>query len=214
MEEAFEPAVERVQDPDQDGDFDKFGGLPSVAPAFVWPVCGSCALEMQFFFQLTRPGGQTFQMFQCITGSGRPDEGALSIGCKCNNSALYYIDYATHSIANVGATQRAQICAGAYDYSESDHEQYGAWLNNSYLASRPYQCFRVTNWLSAAEPEADPDPPRVYFGPPSAWCVKELHGDPNKYVLHISDAYFLPYMWGDAGRAHINTRLELAWQCS
>jgi len=214
MDCAFEPAVERVQDPDLDGDFDKFGGLPSVAPAFVWPMCGHCGHEMQFFFQLTCPGGQTFQVFQCITGSGRPDAEALSFGCECNNSALYYVDYATHSIVNVGATQRVRIRAGAYDYPESDREQYSGWLNNRYLASRPYQCFRVTNWHSVVEFMADPDPPPVYFGPPSAWCIDELRGDPADYVLHISDAYFLPYMWGDAGRAHINTDLELEWLCS
>src|SRR5579871_2586157 len=63
------PTVERVRSVENDGNFDKFGGMPSFEKnqKINWPRCKTCDTPLQFFFQLTDPFKQkTFQVFNCL----------------------------------------------------------------------------------------------------------------------------------------------------
>lgn len=97
----FVPKVEKVTSAEQDGDFDKFAGLPSVEKDFKYPMCGCCGKPMHFLFQLTIPEGMrkegkgpVVQMFQC-----------LNLDRKCGLhytklERLHYTDYKKALIAN------------------------------------------------------------------------------------------------------------------
>jgi hypothetical protein len=96
---AYIPIVNPMKDPNEDGNFDKFGGMPAIPRISLdeynetdhnfdeeqfleslsdycdelWPICEHCKIPKTFFFQLTDPKTlTTYQMFMCV---------------KCNNES-------------------------------------------------------------------------------------------------------------------------------
>ncbi|CAH6418709.1 Hypothetical protein POVN_LOCUS429 [uncultured virus] len=268
---AYCPDVKRIIDAKEDGDFDKFGGVPSVEPDFKWPTC--CNRPMQFFFQLTNPmTGRTIQMFNCI------DKGCYGGGAF--SSKIRYISYDFHKMANLAEAERALHVK--YAYAEYEKEYYNNWLNLRY-GYIPYACFRVMGWRTKktfvvpserlidllassgymlqvpkpdvkAEAKAEAKPEGkvltaeeleeakleaeakqeeeeierenaylsdLYYN--TSAYTRELHFgglgnscqgvDYSKMQLHFSGDEYLPYMWGDAGDAHIGWNLKLEMDC-
>ncbi|CAH6418705.1 Hypothetical protein POVN_LOCUS424 [uncultured virus] len=165
----YTPEVKRVTDAKEDGDFDKFGGIPSVDEDFEWPVCEGCKRPLQFFFQLTDPRtGRTYQLFSCVT----PDCPLIH---DAGSYLIRYIDYEDGKATNMtDALQRAKILTYAYSYKEDDKAYHHGWLGTKYCdlapgavypelkphsmgkaaetkECRPFQCFRVIRWVPREE---------------------------------------------------------------
>jgi hypothetical protein len=162
----FFPSVERVSSSEDDGNFDKFGGIPSFYAVDLelyddnekkskeeidWPDCYYCKKPMQFFFQLTDPfKKKTFQMFKCL-------------GKLCNYETISNIDYEKClPISSVVLPPEISESIKKYSYNfyTDDMEQYFSnWINYRYTGGeeeknqkfRPYQCFKVSRWDQAEE---------------------------------------------------------------
>lgn len=220
----YTPTVERVTCMENDGDFDKFGGIPSVEKEFKWPQCRVCGTKMTFFFQLTSPIEEmTVQMFHCL-GAGQ------KYYCKGfdkgNASYIRYIDYKDYTVTN---------CTERDTTIYEDTSKNGA-----------FKCYRVTAWQPQVElknwravEQLLPDYIRRQvdweaWGFQSKEETKELHddvydlywnhridgfkfgGDGSSaqmesypgYMLHFEKTDYLPHMWDDCGYAHISTDLK------
>ncbi len=145
----YMPQVMRITTTEADGDFDKFGGIPSVEADFKHLQCRSCKCALKFCFQLTSPIDETtVQMFICV-------QDRKVCPYKGDETYLRYIDYTTHKMANYPAGERKEwMLKHTYTYPAENHNPsvvgappapYGDrtyhfnWLNHLY-GDRPYQC--------------------------------------------------------------------------
>ncbi len=141
----YTPELKRITDVKEDGDFDKFGGMPSVEPGFVYPVCKGCKHPLQFFFQLTSPiTGVTMQMFHCI-------HSRICDASTDDQPYLRCISYAVARAAHLDAGTRERFTKAAYANTDDDETYHAKWLSQGYPATTPYQCFRVAAWVAKRE---------------------------------------------------------------
>lgn len=70
--EIYIPKFKKITNMNDDGNFDKIGGIPSadkdhiINNTIYWPKCQKCKVNMQFVFQLTPPKKFTVQFFMCV----------------------------------------------------------------------------------------------------------------------------------------------------
>jgi len=236
--QVWSPEVTRITSPEEDGDFDKFGGIPSVEKDFKLPSCKECKGPLQFFFQLTDPRtkeiSEAYQLFVCMKNCGE------------HTCLARKVDYKTYSVKNFPSPE--PYLKHAYSYKEEGKEYYENWLNSKY-GQIPFQCFRVVKWNSSTEligkdllvenyadllegscddpdekahrfvyllhEKSAPSTPfaglnAVKFGGDGESCQGISYHDCD---LHFADTEYLPYMWGDAGYAHLGIELRVRSDC-
>lgn len=156
----YTPKVQFIDNQFKDGDFDKFGGAPSVEKNFVWPVC--CKMKLAFFFQLTPPAyyqtkpGYAIQMFNCVECADSPfirwidyqrvDENSVrwcvSLPDVLSKIVLSYFN--GYSIYNCETRDLM-----AYDKQRSVMYHQNGIVERDYKCAFP--CYKVMGWTEKVE---------------------------------------------------------------
>lgn len=263
----YTPKVQFIDNQFKDGDFDKFGGAPSVEKNFVWPMCKHCKLKLAFFFQLTPPPYYqdqnpknkdcALQMFNCVECADTPfirwidyqkveDETIL-------NQKLFHVPDSiskiilTYSSGYSVLNNNEKRDLAAYDKQRSRMFHQNGIVERDYKCAFP--CFKVTGWNEKLELFAKTESLLdMFFGKPlkneqgyryhtsenydrirvfeerycdleaglkfggQIQCVQGLDHDEDEF-LHFQECEYMPYMWGDAGDAHICRKLDMGFCC-
>lgn len=239
----------------KDGDFDKFGGAPSVEKNFVWPWCKYCKTKLTFFFQLTPPEiyqknpGHAIQMFNCADCADTPlvrwidyqqtdDRTILDSHCipfpdSVVNIVLSYSS--GYSILN----NTSERDLAAYDKNHRQHMYHeNGIVDRDYKKAMP--CFKIVGWDEKLELNCDIEKLSSRFSINGEYknftlqigaffdtfcdleaglkfggqiqCAQDLDHGPDEF-LHFQECSYMPYMWGDAGDAHISYDLDFGFCC-
>lgn len=171
IKKTYCPTIEKITSFENDGNFDKFGGMPSMKlyddedededvkdnsgkKYLEWPCCAMCGEPMRFFFQLTNPfNNKTVQMFQCTKGD-------CYTVCDDRSSYLQYINYKEcipfseihkHKLFCKNQNILNDVKKYSYNYFvDTDEEYLHNWLNKKYTVNT-YQCYKVVKFVSHTE---------------------------------------------------------------
>ena len=153
IKKTHSPKVTPIVSKEQDGNFDKFGGLPSFTRIHVddfnvfgqnfdeteyieilneeyfWPKCQYCKVFMTFFFQVTNPfKAKTYQMFMCTQCQNEND--------ACINEIDYKKCYNFNDLINGNFEEKVFIddseITKKYEFSKEFTEQIKTMMPIAY----------------------------------------------------------------------------------
>lgn len=225
---AWTPAFEPISSKDEDGNFDKVGGYPSLYPFDLsrnsFFVCSEkkCGKPRVFQCQLTDPeSGLTYQVFQCISDDC-PRSGDSPF-------AMRVISYShTSLVPNSGICSPSSQCydhknnlpSSVYDVGSDDRGQFKAlrvtnWKPRLSIVRRDeFEALHSDNPLldkafKGKDVVVDQDGNSVMFigepiqfGGRGVWAQTIADGDEDEYRLHLSPSFNLPISFGDCGTVH------------
>jgi hypothetical protein len=236
--EAYSPNLQKITSVQDDGNFDKFGGIPAFEGKVAWPWCEECGQDMQFFFQATHPRlNKTFQMFKCLN-----DLDHYRISCinyrNCIPFDQLISSSMTDKIKKTAYTHFEQKSGEALNVYKLNPSLINCSVDQGGASQRDgsdpaiYHCYKITDYTKHIE---------IYSGDAEDHCKDEaissteiqqiIKTERSKYsnftfdgtgnscqdgkeeigecVIHFGTSEFLPYLWADDGDAHIDEDCEL-----